>query len=84
MIVGLAFTTYYIIGVKFFGMTPWFFGVSAEGIGTVGMVLNFVVTIVVSRLTPPPPIEVQQLVESLRLPEHSPLPLHDISEEELD
>lgn len=84
MIAGLAFTTYYIIGVKFFAMTPWFFGVSAEGIGTVGMVLNFVVTLIISRLTPPPPGEVQQLVENLRSPEDSPLPLHDIGEEELD
>ncbi|MGL5876857.1 MAG: sodium:solute symporter family protein, partial [Xenococcaceae cyanobacterium] len=40
MIVGLVFTTFYIIGVKFYSMTPWFFGVSPEGIGTVGMILN--------------------------------------------
>lgn len=68
MIVGLAFTVFYIVGVKFYGMSPWFFGVSAEGIGTLGMVINFIVTLVVSRLTPPPPLEVQQMVEDLRSP----------------
>jgi cation/acetate symporter len=84
MIVGLLFTIFYIVGVKFYGMPTWFFGVSAEGIGTFGMVLNFVVTLVVSRLTPPPPEEIQQLVENLRAPGDEPLPLHDLGEEELD
>ncbi|MEQ8757727.1 MAG: sodium:solute symporter family protein [Coleofasciculus sp. G1-WW12-02] len=84
MIVGLVFTTIYIIGVKFYQMPTWFFGVSAEGIGTVGMVLNFIVTWIVSRLTPAPPAEIQQLVESLRTPGNEPLPLADIGEEELD
>ena len=69
MVTGLAFTTFYIVGVKFFGMSTWFFDISAEGIGTVGMVLNLVVTLVVSRLTPPPPQEIQDLVENLRSPE---------------
>ncbi len=49
IVTGLLFTTVYIIGVKFLGMPTWFFGVSAEGIGTLGMVLNFIVTVVVSR-----------------------------------
>ena len=84
MIVGLAFTAFYIIGVKFYGMETWFFGVSPEGIGTVGMVLNFLVTYIVSRLTPPPPAEVQEMVEVLRIPEHEPPALSDIGEEELD
>ena len=84
MIVGLAFTTYYIMGVKFFGMNSWFLGVSPEGIGTVGMVLNVIVTLIVSRLTPPPPPEIQELVENLRSPEDSPVALADIGEEELD
>ncbi|NEQ19772.1 MAG: cation acetate symporter [Microcoleus sp. SIO2G3] len=69
MVTGLIFTTAYIVGVKFGGMPAWFFGVSAEGIGTVGMLLNFVVTLVVSRLTPPPPAEIQALVEDLRSPD---------------
>ena len=68
MLAGLIFTAIYIIGVKFTGMPPWFFGVSAEGIGTVGMLINLAVTLLVSRLTPPPPPEIQALVEDLRSP----------------
>ncbi|MFM6137755.1 MAG: VC_2705 family sodium/solute symporter, partial [Sphaerospermopsis kisseleviana] len=68
MLTGLIFTMIYIIGVKFGDMTPWFFGVSGEGIGTLGMVINFIVTIVVSRLTPPPSADIQALVEDLRTP----------------
>lgn len=68
MLTGLIFTTAYIIGVKFAGMPTWFFGVSAEGIGTLGMVINLIVTLIVSRLTPPPPPEIQALVEDLRSP----------------
>ncbi|AFZ24940.1 putative sodium:solute symporter, VC_2705 subfamily [Cylindrospermum stagnale PCC 7417] len=68
MLTGLIFTIIYIIGVKFGGMQPWFFGVSAEGIGTLGMIFNFIVALVVSRLTPPPSAEIQALVEDLRSP----------------
>lgn len=68
MLSGLIFTTAYIIGVKFAGMQPWFFGVSPEGIGTLGMLINLVVTLIVSRLTPPPPAEIQAMVEDLRSP----------------
>jgi cation/acetate symporter len=68
MLSGLIFTTAYIIGVKFAGMQPWFFGVSPEGIGTLGMLINLAVTLVVSRLTPPPPAEIQAMVEDLRSP----------------
>ncbi|MEL6440868.1 MAG: sodium:solute symporter family protein [Cyanobacteria bacterium J06621_8] len=84
MILGLAFTTFYIIGIKFYGMSTWFWGISPEGIGTVGMVINLVVTYTVSRLTPPPPLEVQQLVENLRSPEENAVPLSDLGEEQLD
>ncbi|MDZ8028790.1 MAG: sodium:solute symporter family protein [Nostoc sp. DedQUE01] len=68
MLTGLIFTIIYIVGVKFGGVQPWFFGVSPEGIGTLGMIINFIVTLVVSRLTPPPPPEIQALVEDLRTP----------------
>ena len=84
MVVGLLFTTIYIVGVKFAEMPTWFFGVSAEGIGTVGMVLNFVVTWVVSRMTPAPPLEIQEMVEELRSPLAAPVAIRDIGEEELD
>ena len=84
MIVGLAFTTFYIIGVKFYGMPTWFLDISPEGIGTVGMVLNLIVTYTVSRFTPPPPLAVQEMVEHLRSPEPDGAPLPDIGEEQLD
>jgi cation/acetate symporter len=68
MIVGIAFTAIYIIQVKFLGYGYWFFGISGEGIGTVGMFLNFIVCYIVSLMTPAPPQEVQDLVESIRYP----------------
>lgn len=70
MIVGLVFTAVYIWYFKFGGGTPdaYWFDISPEGIGTVGMLINAVVSIVVSRLTPPPPLEVQNLVENIRVP----------------
>lgn len=68
MVAGMGFTAVYIVGNKFFGMEPWFFGVTAEGIGTFGALLNFVSALVVSRLTPPPPVEIQEMVESVRIP----------------
>ena len=39
-----------------------------EGVGALGMVLNFLVSITVSALTPPPPAEIQELVEEIRIP----------------
>ncbi len=70
MLTGLIFTIIYIIiiGLKFRGMTPWFFGVSAEGIGTLGMIINIIFTITVSCFTPPPVADIQALVEDLRTP----------------
>ncbi|NEQ74566.1 MAG: cation acetate symporter [Okeania sp. SIO2C9] len=84
MIVGLVFTSIYIIGVRFYGMPTWFLGLSDQGIGTVGMLLNFVVTLVVSRMTVPPPLEIQEMVGELRSPLDAPAPIRDIGEEELD
>ncbi|MEA5496921.1 sodium:solute symporter family protein [Limnoraphis robusta] len=84
MIVGLAFTMYYILGVKFYNMEPWFFGVSAEGIGTLGMMLNLIVTFGVSRVTPPPPESVQRLVEELRSPGDEPPAIEEVGEDYLD
>ena len=73
MLVGLAFTAGYIVWFKFISPETnnaehWLFGISPEGIGTLGMVLNAVVAIVVSRFTPAPPEEVRQLVENIRIP----------------
>ncbi len=68
MLVGILFTAFYIIGNKYMGMPRWFFGISAEGIGTVGAALNFIVTYTLSRVTEAPPKEIQDLVESVRVP----------------
>ena len=46
----------------------WWLGISPQGIGTVGMVLNFAVTMTVSRFTPEPPRHVQVLVDLIRVP----------------
>jgi len=76
MLAGLIFTLGYILTFKgvFFppllDNTPdhWLFGISPEGIGFVGMLLNFGVAFSVSRVTAPPPVEVTQLVERIRVP----------------
>jgi cation/acetate symporter len=68
MITGIGFTMLYIIQTKFMGMAPWFMNISPEGIGSVGMVINFAVTILVSLMTPAPPAAVQEMVESVRIP----------------
>ncbi len=68
MITGIGFTMLYIVQTKFMGVAPWFMGISPEGIGTVGMVINFAVTIGVSLVTAAPPAAVQEMVESVRIP----------------
>jgi len=73
MIVGLTFTFSYIVYFKFISpemnnAAHWWLGISPEGIGTLGMILNFAVSLLVCRFTPPPPLEVQQLVENIRIP----------------
>jgi cation/acetate symporter len=81
MILGLAFTVSYIVYFKFIQPdlnlpAHWFLGISPEGIGTVGMLLNFSVTIVISLMTKPPPESVQAMVEQIRLPERDDSPAH--------
>jgi len=70
MIVGLTFTFFYIVYFVFMGgaKEDYLFGIAPTGIGTLGMILHFVVAYFVSRATPPPPKEIQELVESIRLP----------------
>lgn len=70
MITGLLFTSAYIIGFKFLGWpeTRYLLNISPEGIGMVGMLVNVAVTLVVSRLTPPPPASIQSLIEDIRIP----------------
>ena len=73
MISGLAITIFYILMYKFnmFGETTkddWWFGVSPEGFGTIGMLVNFAVSLAVSSMFPAPPQDVQDLVEDIRIP----------------
>lgn len=75
MIIGLTSTAAYIIYFKFGGGVghpeQYLWDISPEGIGTMGMLLNLIVSLVVSRLTPPPPASVQALVENIRIPKGS-------------
>ena len=73
MITGLSFTAGYIIYFKFMNpsansLENWWFGISPEGIGTLGMVFNFIVAILVSRVTPAPPEKIKDMVDDLRIP----------------
>lgn len=73
MLVGFTFTAAYIIYFKIINPTAdsadnWWFGISPEGIGSLGTVANLVVALIVARFTPEPPAEVQKIVENIRLP----------------
>ena len=72
MVVGLAFTAAYIVYFRFLEpqstAEDWWFGVSPEGIGTLGMFLNFATALAVSACTPPPPRHVYELVDDIRIP----------------
>ena len=73
MLTGIIFTALYILYFKpqlgGSGLPEnYLFGISPEGIGTIGMVINFVVSLVVSRLTKPTPDKIKALVESIRYP----------------
>jgi len=73
MLVGISLMLFYMLKFKFgwFGggtKADWWFGISPEGFGTVAMIANFLVTLVVSRQTPAPSNEIQKLVENIRNP----------------
>lgn len=73
MVAGIAFTIGYIVYFKFISpdlnnVKNWWLGVSPEGIGTLGMIINFVVALVVCKLTQETPEEVKAMVESIRNP----------------
>jgi cation/acetate symporter len=82
MITGLTLMLFYMLKFKF-GIfdggkeaveglkSSYWFGISPEGFGTVAMFVNFVVSIVISRMTPAPPINVQEIVENIRIPSNA-------------
>ncbi|MEZ4912352.1 MAG: sodium:solute symporter family protein [Saprospiraceae bacterium] len=79
MIVGISLMLFYMLKYKF-GLfdggkdavaglqKDWWFGISPEGFGTVAMIANFIVSLIVSRFTPPPPQSVQEIIEHIRIP----------------
>ena len=82
MLAGIGFTAGYIVFFKF--MRPdlnspehWLFGISPEGIGALGMAINFAVSSIVSRFTPAPPVHIQKLIDHIRVPRGSG-PAHEI------
>ena len=73
MVTGISITAAYIVYFKFVNPAAnvpanWFLGVSPEGFGTIGMVVNFAVATAVAALTKAPPRDVQQIVEHIRVP----------------
>lgn len=79
MVVGILLMLFYMLKFKFgifdggkaavAGLKEsWWFGISPEGFGSVAMVVNFIVSIVVMRFTPPTPQNVQDIVEDIRIP----------------
>ena len=73
MVCGIVFTAIYIVYFKFINPAAdnadhWWLGISPEGIGTLGMFLNFAVALLVCRFTAPPPQDVQAMVLDIRVP----------------
>ncbi|MEX0661422.1 MAG: sodium:solute symporter family protein [Balneolaceae bacterium] len=73
MVAGILFTAAYIIYFTF--MNPefnnadhWWFGISPEGIGALGMVVNLIIAVTVSRFTKNPPLNIRELIETIRIP----------------
>jgi cation/acetate symporter len=73
MVLGISFTAGYIVYFKFLhpelnSSERWWWGISPEGIGTLGMLLNFAAAWLVSRVTPRPPRPVREMVDRIRIP----------------
>lgn len=74
MIVGISLMLFYMAKFKlgWIGEIPdkseWWFGISPEGFGTVAMIVNFIVSITISKFTAAPPADVQEMVENVRIP----------------
>jgi len=73
MLVGLIFTLSYIVYFKFLfpemnSSEYWFLGISPEGIGFIGMLLNLFISFLISLATPPPPNNVIRIIDEIRQP----------------
>ena len=77
MAVGISLMLYYMMKFKlgWLGEIPpksdWWFGISPEGFGSIAMMCNFLVSIVVSKFTSPPPKEVMEMVDKIRAPQEN-------------
>lgn len=82
MLAGLSFTLIYVFIFKGWFFIPgtnmlddvpanWLFGIGPQSIGAVGAIVNVIAATIVSRMTAPPPVEIQELVESIRVPRAS-------------
>jgi cation/acetate symporter len=69
MVAGIGFTASYIIGSVYAGMPDWCFGIGPQGIGVVGMLINFALSLGLTPLFPAPSQKVRDMVESIREPE---------------
>lgn len=74
MVTGIGLTGFYIINCVFNGMSPWTFGVfrngvTPQGIGAIGMILNFAVTLALTPLFPAPSANVREMIDAVREPE---------------
>lgn len=74
MVVGTLLMLFYMAKFKlgWLGEIPdsseWWFGISPEGFGSVAMIANFIVSLTIMKFTPDPPLEVQEIVETIRIP----------------
>ena len=73
MLVGVTLMLFYMLKFKFgwFGggtKADWWFGISPEGFGSIAMIANFVVTLIISSRTPAPSKDIQELVANIRKP----------------
>ncbi len=76
MVIGMLLMLFYMVKFKFdwFGggtKEEWWFGISPEGFGTVAMMINFVTSLSIAFMFPKPPMEIQELVENIRIPSGS-------------
>ncbi len=69
MIAGIGFTATYILGSVYGGWSSWAFGIGPQGIGVVGMAINFSVTLGLTPFFPAPDKTIQELIQSIREPE---------------
>lgn len=73
MVVGIVLMLFYMIKYKLGGFggggeEDWWFGISPEGFGAIAMIVNLVISIVISRVTANPPEDIQEMVEEIRYP----------------